>query len=248
MVGDGVAVVELDGAVVIGNSPVWLALGAVGHATVVIGQRVVLVVADRRIEDGDGAIVVSLVVIEMAQRLVGGRIFRVELDGLLEVLQGAVGVAAVAQGEAAIEIGVGLLGIELDRFVEVANGAFSVAVGAAGDAAGDQRRGDARLNSGGLGRCFGFQRGRLVLLRCFLLCFGAACDHGVAARNALIGGYVGRAFALLDLVAGNGERGWCCEQHECRCNQTSDEVSGCLDHTASSFRFAQLAQASVRLL
>ncbi len=211
MIGHGVIGVELDGAVVIGNRAIGLALGAIGHAAIEIGQRIVRIELDRRIQARNGVLVIALVVIDMTERIERHRVLDVVFDRLFEILQCAVDLAAIAERKTAFEQRVGVLRIDLDRFVEIANGVVAVVLGAIGLAARDQ-------------------------CRCLLLLFDfRLVDDRGAADDALIGRDI--VFAHARLFNGCGKRVLRGEQHDCRSRRADADSSRSPVHTASSTRF-----------
>jgi hypothetical protein len=98
--------IDRNGAIVVRNGAVAVALAVIGAATVVEGIRVIRINPDGLVEVGNGTVAVTLGVVRVAAAVEGIRVVRIDPDGLVEVGNGAVAVALGVVRVAAIVEGI----------------------------------------------------------------------------------------------------------------------------------------------
>ncbi len=175
---------DLDGAIEVGDRAVGLALGAIRHAAIVVGEPVIRLELDGEIEHRDRAREFALGIIDVAQRVHRVDVALAELQRRFEIGDCVLDLAALAIEHAAAEQRPGVRAVERDRLAVAAQRAVGVALTGEALAALEQRVG--------------------FLLACGRFCFrrfrsvddgGAGCDS-IFDRTAL-------ALAGVDLFSGD---------------------------------------------
>src|SRR5579864_474411 len=127
--------IEPDCLLEVGERAAVLTLGAIGEATILVGDGVLGGELDRRVVVGDGVVVVALGAVRKATVVVADCTLGIELNHLAVVGNGVVVVPFGGVRDTPFVMGARVLGREPDRIAVIGDGAVVVALGAVGGAA-----------------------------------------------------------------------------------------------------------------